>query len=91
MNDKCPRDMQIGQHEARIVTLESEVSHIRSEVQRSAAQMIEDRAKRSCFLRGIHFTATIIGYAVIIGALIASEKFAGALSTFIKLLTSIKF
>lgn len=90
MNDKCPRDIQIGQHEARIVTLESEVAHIRSEVQRSAAQMIEDRAKRSGFLRGIHFAATIIGYTVIIGALIASEKFAGALSAFIKLLSSIK-
>lgn len=90
MNDKCPHDMQIGRHEARIGTLEGEVSDIRKQVQSSAAQIIEDKARRSGFLKGIHFMATFIGYAVIICILLAGEKFTGAFEAFLKLLTSFK-
>jgi hypothetical protein len=90
MEDKCPRDMQIGRHEARIGSLESEMTDIRKQVQSNAVHMIEDKASRSGFLKGIHFMATFIGYAVIIAILLAGEKFSGAIEAVLKFLTSFK-
>lgn len=83
-------EAKIGAHETRIGTLESEMTDIRKQVQGNAVNMIEDKASRSGFLKGVHFAATFIGYAVIIGVLLAGEKFAGAVEAVLKFLTSFK-
>lgn len=89
-DDKCPRDMQIGAHEARIDSLEEEMAEVRKKVQDNAAQMIKEQANRSGFLRGVHLTATVIGYSVIIAAMLAGEKFMGAIESVLRFLSSMK-
>lgn len=95
---QCPHTMQMGSHEARIValekgmtdlenSLESKISQVTLMAQNNALKLIEDKASQSGFIKGMHMTATLIGYSIIIVSLILAGKFTGATESFIKLLS----
>lgn len=96
-NSNCPHTMQMGSHEARISalekgmvdlenSLETKISEVTLMAQGNALKLIEDKAKQSGFIKGMHMTATLIGYAIIIIALLLAGKFTGATESFLKLL-----
>ncbi|WP_430233189.1 hypothetical protein [Nitrosomonas communis] len=51
--------------------------------------LLQDKARRAGFIKAIHTTATLIGYAVIILALLVAGKFTGTLKFFVKFITSL--
>ncbi|MDC8446108.1 MAG: hypothetical protein LV471_09320 [Nitrosomonas sp.] len=94
----CPHTMRMGSHEARITaleknmtilesSLESKINSVTLMAQNNAMKLIEDKANQSGFIRGMHMTATIIGYSIIIVALLLAGKFTGAIESVIKLLS----
>lgn len=96
-NQNCPHTMQMGSHEARIAalekgmvdlenSLETKISEVTLMAQNNALKLIEDKAKQSGFIKGMHMTATLIGYSIIIIALLLAGKFTGAIESFLKLL-----
>ncbi|WP_292992618.1 hypothetical protein [Nitrosomonas sp.] len=95
---QCPHTMQMGSHEARIVALEKgmedlehsiedKINKVTAMAQNNAVKIIEDKANQSGFIKGVHITATLIGYAIIIGLLLMAGKFTGAIESFLKLLS----
>lgn len=95
---QCPHTMQMGSHEARIKSLEkgmedlessleAKISSVTLMAQNNALKLIEDKASQSGFIKGMHITATLIGYSIIIVSLILAGKFTGATESFIKLLS----
>ncbi|MBL0011139.1 MAG: hypothetical protein IPP22_09370 [Nitrosomonas sp.] len=87
----------MGSHEARITaletgmedlesSLESKISRVTLMAENNALKLMEDKAKQSGFIKGMHMTATLIGYSVIIIALLLAGKFTGAIESVLKLL-----
>ncbi len=94
----CPHTMQMGSHEARIIALEKGMEDLESSIeakinkvtalaQNSAVKIIEDKANQSGFIKGVHITATLIGYSIIIVLLLMAGKFTGAIESILKLLS----
>ena len=97
MEDKCPHTMRMGSHEARITALEQNMTGLETSLENkikavtliaenSAQKLLEDKASHSGFIKGVHMTATLIGYTIIIIALLLAGKFTGAIESFLKLL-----
>ena len=95
---QCPHTMQMGSHEARIAalekgivdlenSLEAKINQVTVLAQNNAVKIIEDKANQSGFIKGVHITATLIGYAIIIVLLLMAGKFTGAIESFLKLLS----
>ncbi|MBL0011050.1 MAG: hypothetical protein IPP22_08745 [Nitrosomonas sp.] len=93
----CPHTMRMGSHEARISalekgmedlesSLESKISRVTVLAENNALKLMEDKAKQSGFIKGMHMTATLIGYSVIIIALLLAGKFTGAIESVLKLI-----
>lgn len=87
----------MGSHEARIAALEKNMTDLESSLEgkikavtliaeSSAQKLLEDKANQSGFIKGVHMTATLIGYAIIIIALLLAGKFTGAIESVLKLL-----
>jgi len=87
----------MGSHEARITalekgmedletSLESKISRVTVMAENNALKLMEDKAKQSGFIKGMHMTATLIGYSVIIIALLLAGKFTGAIESVLKLI-----
>jgi len=87
----------MGSHEARITalekgmedlesSLESKISRVTVLAENNALKLMEDKAKQSGFIKGMHMTATLIGYSVIIIALLLAGKFTGAIESVLKLI-----
>ncbi|SDH27884.1 hypothetical protein [Nitrosomonas sp. Nm132] len=72
-----------------IAELEKKLSKLTAMAQSSAMQVVEDKAKKSGFIRGMHMTATLIGYGIIIVALILAGKVTGGLDMFVRFLGSL--
>lgn len=96
-NSDCPHTMRMGSHEARITalekgmedletSLESKISRVTVMAENNALKLMEDKAKQSGFIKGMHMTATLIGYSVIIIALLLAGKFTGAIESVLKLI-----
>lgn len=96
-NSDCPHTMRMGSHEARITalekgmedlesSLESKISRVTVLAENNALKLMEDKAKQSGFIKGMHMTATLIGYSVIIIALLLAGKFTGAIESVLKLI-----
>ena len=96
-NSDCPHTMRMGSHEARITalekgmedlesSLESKISRVTVLAENNALKLMEDKAKQSGFIKGMHMTATLIGYSVIIIALLLAVKFTGAIESVLKLI-----
>ena len=96
-NSDCPHTMRMGSHEARITalekgmedlesSLESKIKAVRLIAENSAQKLWEDKASRSGFIKGMHMTATLIGYTIIIIALLLAGKFTGAIESVLKLI-----
>lgn len=97
-NPQCPHTMQMGSHEARIVALEkgmedlehsieAKINQVTVLAQNNAVKIIEDKANQSGFIKGVHITATLIGYAILIVLLLMAGKFTGAIESVLKLLS----
>ena len=95
---QCPHTMQMGSHEARILALEKgmedlehsiedKINRVTVMAQSNAVKLIEDKAKQSGFIKGVHITATLIGYAIIIVLLLMAGKFTEAIESVLKLLS----
>jgi len=100
-DNHCPHTMQIGSQEARILaleknhkaletTIEGKISALTLTVQSNALKIIEDKASQSGFIKGIHVTATLLGYSIIIIGLLMAGKFTGALEATLKFFTGFK-
>ena len=96
-NSDCPHTMRMGSHEARITalekgmedletSLESKISRVTVMAENNALKLMEDKAKQSGFIKGMHMTATLIGYTIIIIALLLAGKFTGAIESVLKLI-----
>lgn len=68
-------------------SLEAKINVVRTMAQNSATKIIEDKASQSGFIKGMHMTATLIGYSIIIVSLILAGKFTGATESILKLLS----
>lgn len=101
MNDDCPHTLRIGQHEARITALENgqkelknswekEIHALTLTVEHNALKIIEDKASQSGFIKGVHATASLLGYSIIIVALLVAGKFTGAMEAVLKFFSVIK-
>lgn len=95
--DSCPHTMRIGQHEARIgalesrsFTMEGKINSLTRSAEQDALRVIEEKAGQSGFIKGIRATATLLGYSIIIIALLVAGKFTGALEAIIKFFSAIK-
>lgn len=100
-DNHCPHTMQIGSQEARILaleenhkaletTIENKINALTLTVQSNALKIIEDKASQSGFIKGIHVTATLLGYSIIIIGLLMAGKFTGALEATLKFFTGFK-
>lgn len=100
-DNHCPHTMQIGSQEARITALErnyadletsveKKINTITLTVQNNALRIIEEKASQSGFIKGIHATATLIGYAIIITGLLLAGKFTGAIESALKFFAGFK-
>lgn len=76
-------------HQTSIARLEKKISNLAEMAQSSAMQVVEDKARQSGFIRGMHMTATLIGYGIIIIALILAGKVTGGIDMFIRFLGSL--
>ena len=68
-------------------SLEAKINSVTVMAQNNALKIIEDKAKQSGFIKGMHMTATLIGYSIIIVSLILAGKFTGATESILKLLS----
>lgn len=100
-DNHCPHTMQIGSQEARITALEEnqraletsleiKINTLTMTVQSNALKIIEDKASQSGFIKGIHATATLLGYAIIIIGLLLAGKFTGAIESALKFFAGFK-
>ena len=100
-DNHCPHTMKIGSQEARIsaleanhkaleTTIESKINALTLTVQSNALKIIEEKAKQSGFIKGIHVTATLLGYSIIIIGLLMAGKFTGAVEAVLKFFSVIK-
>ena len=100
-DNHCPHTMQIGTHEARITaleenskafetTIEGKINALTLTVQGNALKIIEDKASQSGFIKGIHVTATLLGYSIIIIGLLMAGKFTGATEAVFKFFSEFK-
>lgn len=100
-DNHCPHTMQIGSQEARIMALEEnqraletsleiKINTLTATVQGNALRIIENKASQSGFVKGIHATATLIGYAIIITGLLLAGKFTGAIESALKFFAGFK-
>lgn len=76
-------------HRSRIAELEKKIVDLTEQAQEEAMRVIEDKAQKSGFVRGMHMTATLIGYGAIIIALVLAGKVTGGIDMFIKFLGSL--
>lgn len=105
MQDRCPHAIEIGSHKARIASLEKQLSDLENNkiaslekkiaeltnaAQNNARQVIEDKATQRGFIRGMHVTATLVGYAIIIISLFLAGKVTGGLEALVKFIASFK-
>lgn len=102
MSDDCPHAMQIGALDARVAALEknvdayshsfeSRINELSLKMQINAEQVLEDKAKKSGFFLGVHTTATLTGYFVLIVLLLIVGKITGGIEQFIKMIASLGF
>lgn len=100
-DNHCPHTMQIGSQEARILALEENYAELKTSmegkinsltltVQGNALKIIEEKANQSGFIKGIHATATILGYSIIIIGLLLAGKFTGAIESVLKFFAGFK-
>ena len=73
---------------SKILDLEKQINRLTEIARENADLLLQDRARKAGFIKGMHTTATLIGYSVIILALLVAGKFTGALDVFIKFVTS---
>jgi len=100
-DNHCPHTMRIGSQEARIkaleqnqkefeTTIEGKINALTLTVQGNALKIIEDKASQSGFIKGIHVTATLLGYSIIIIGLLMAGKFTGATEAVFKFFSEFK-
>jgi len=96
-DSRCPHTMQIGSQEARIkaleenqTTIEGKINQLTLTVQNNALKIIEEKAKQSGLIKGIHVTATLLGYSIIIIGLLMAGKFTGAVEAVLKFFSVVK-
>jgi len=100
-DNHCPHTMQIGSQEARISALEKNYAELETSmevkinsltltVQSNALKIIEEKANQSGFIKGIHATATLLGYSIIIIGLLLAGKFTGAIESALKFFAGFK-
>lgn len=68
-------------------SLEAKINEVTLMAQNNAVKILEEKAKQSGFIKGMHMTATLIGYSIIIVSLILAGKFTGAIESVLKLLS----
>ncbi|PSJ15826.1 hypothetical protein [Nitrosomonas supralitoralis] len=102
MPDDCPHTMQIGALDARVTALEksldanslsfeSRLNELSLKMQLNADQVLEEKSKKSGFFRGVHITATLTGYFVLMVLLLIAGKITGGIDQFIKMIASLGF
>lgn len=101
-DNNCPHTMNIGSLDARVSSLErrfdahsesldNRLKELTLKLQINADHVLEDKAKKSGFFRGVHITATLTGYFVLMVLLLIAGKITGGIDHFIKLLSSLGF
>lgn len=102
MPDDCPHTMKIGALDARVSALEkridanslsfeSRLNELSLKMQLNADQVLEEKSKKSGFFRGVHITATLTGYFVLMVLLLIAGKITGGIDQFIKMIASLGF
>lgn len=102
MPDDCPHTMKIGSLDARVsalekriddhsLSLERRLNELSLKMQSNADQVLEEKSKKSGFFRGVHITATLTGYFVLMVLLLIAGKITGGIDQFIKMIASLGF
>lgn len=74
---------------SKILELEKQINRFAEIAKENANFLLQDKARRVGFIKAMHTTATLIGYAVIIFVLLVTVKFVKGLDFFIKFVTSL--
>ncbi len=102
MPDDCPHTMQIGSLNARVsalekriddhsLSLERRLNDLSLKMQSNADHVLEEKSKKSGFFRGVHITASLTGYFVLMVLLLIAGKITGGIDQFIKMIASLGF
>ncbi|SFI46416.1 hypothetical protein [Nitrosomonas sp. Nm34] len=74
---------------SKILELGKQISHLAEIARENADFLLQDKARRGGFIKTMHTTATLIGYAAIIFVLLVTVNFMTGLDFFIKFATSL--
>ncbi|MBY0475400.1 MAG: hypothetical protein K2Q13_10135 [Nitrosomonas sp.] len=101
-DNNCPHTMNIGSLDARVSALEKQVdansasfenrlSALSLKMQINADHVLAEKSQKSGFFRGVHITATLTGYFVLMVLLLIAGKVTGGIDQFIKMIASLGF